>query len=67
MSSQMSALELLRLGDQGREKPFLNKYWPELVGVFFGISTGAMINFGTRRPVFSGNNYIITLKRSSKQ
>ncbi|KAL0880827.1 hypothetical protein ABMA27_002012 [Loxostege sticticalis] len=54
MSSQMSAIDLLRLGDQGREKPFLNKFWPELLGVAFGIGTGVAINFGTRRPVFSG-------------
>ncbi|XP_061730145.1 NADH dehydrogenase [ubiquinone] 1 subunit C2 [Cydia pomonella] len=54
MSSQMSAIDLLKLGDDCREKPFLNKYWPEILGVGFGIATGVFINFGTRRPVFSG-------------
>ncbi|XP_053612925.1 NADH dehydrogenase [ubiquinone] 1 subunit C2 [Plodia interpunctella] len=54
MSSQLSALELLKLGDEGREKPFLNKIWPQLLGVFFGVGSAAAINFGTRRPLFSG-------------
>ncbi|XP_073949481.1 NADH dehydrogenase (ubiquinone) B14.5 B subunit [Choristoneura fumiferana] len=54
MSSQLSAIELLKLGDQGRTKPFLNQYWPQILGVSFGIASGVFINFGTRRPVFSG-------------
>ncbi|XP_028168904.1 NADH dehydrogenase [ubiquinone] 1 subunit C2 [Ostrinia nubilalis] len=54
MSSQMSAIELLNLGDQGRQKPFLNKFWPEIIGVAFGIGSAAAVNFGTRRPIFSG-------------
>ncbi|XP_013187115.1 NADH dehydrogenase [ubiquinone] 1 subunit C2 [Amyelois transitella] len=54
MSSQLSALELLKLGDEGREKPFLNKIWPQLLGFVFGVGTASAINFGTRRPVLSG-------------
>lgn len=54
MSSQLSAIELLKLGDEGREKPLLNKYWPEVVGSVLGVCTGIFLNFQTRRPVFSG-------------
>ncbi|XP_028034300.1 NADH dehydrogenase [ubiquinone] 1 subunit C2 [Bombyx mandarina] len=54
MSLHMSAQELLKLGDEGRQKPFLNKYWPEIIGVTFGIGTGMFLNFQTKRPVFSG-------------
>jgi hypothetical protein len=58
MSSQMSAVELLKLGDQERAKPFLNLIWPQLLGTVFGIGSAAAINFGTRRPVFSGKYYV---------
>ncbi|CAH2076160.1 unnamed protein product, partial [Iphiclides podalirius] len=54
MASSLSAYELLKLGDEDRKKPFLNIYWPYIVGVGFGICTGVCINFGTRRPLFSG-------------
>ncbi|XP_045495213.1 NADH dehydrogenase [ubiquinone] 1 subunit C2 [Colias croceus] len=54
MSSQMSAIDLLKLGDEGRTKPFLNQYWPFILGVSFGVGTGVVMNFGTRRPVMSG-------------
>ncbi|CAG9785553.1 unnamed protein product [Diatraea saccharalis] len=54
MSSDMSAIELLKLGDRGRTKPFLNLYWPHLMGICFGIGSGCAINFGTRRPLMSG-------------
>lgn len=54
MSSQLSAVELLNLGDGDRKKPALNKYWPEVLGVTFGLGIAAFINFQTRRPVFSG-------------
>ncbi|CAH0407007.1 unnamed protein product [Chilo suppressalis] len=54
MSSDMSAIELLKLGDAGRTKPFLNVYWPHIIGTFFGVATGVAINFGTRRPLLSG-------------
>ncbi|XP_026754877.1 NADH dehydrogenase [ubiquinone] 1 subunit C2 [Galleria mellonella] len=54
MSSQMSAIELLKLGNQGRTKPFLNEYWPQILGVAFGVGAATAINFGTRRPPFSG-------------
>ncbi|KAL4702272.1 hypothetical protein ACJJTC_018586 [Scirpophaga incertulas] len=54
MSSQLSAIELLKLGDEGRTPPFLNKYWPQILGTVFGIGTGVLVNFGTRRPLFSG-------------
>ncbi|KAI5631359.1 NADH-ubiquinone oxidoreductase subunit b14.5b (NDUFC2) domain-containing protein [Phthorimaea operculella] len=53
-SAHLSAKELLKLGDEDRVKPKLNQYWPHILGVAFGIGTGVMINFGTRRPVFSG-------------
>lgn len=55
MSAHLSAIDLLKLGDEDRKKPFLNLYWPYLIGATFGVGTGVMINFGTRRPVFSGN------------
>ncbi|XP_059049634.1 NADH dehydrogenase [ubiquinone] 1 subunit C2 [Achroia grisella] len=54
MSSQMSAIELLKLGNEGRQKPFLNAYWPQILGVAFGVGAAVSINFGTRRPLFSG-------------
>ncbi|CAK1549478.1 unnamed protein product [Leptosia nina] len=54
MSSQMSAIDLLKLGDEDRKKPFLNQYWSYIVGVAFGLGTGIYMNFGTRRPVMSG-------------
>ncbi|XP_045768962.1 NADH dehydrogenase [ubiquinone] 1 subunit C2 [Maniola jurtina] len=54
MSSNLSAIELLNMGDQGRKRPFLNEYWPYILGGFFGIGTGVMINFGTKRPLMSG-------------
>ncbi|CAH4037855.1 NADH dehydrogenase [ubiquinone] 1 subunit C2 [Pieris brassicae] len=54
MSSQLSAIELLKLGDEGRKKPFLNQYWSYIMGVAFGLGTGVFMNFGTRRPVMSG-------------
>lgn len=54
MSSQLSAIELLKLGNQGRETPFLNKIWPQFLGVVIGVSAGAALNFGSRRPLFSG-------------
>ncbi|KAJ2946812.1 hypothetical protein O0L34_g16136 [Tuta absoluta] len=53
-AGHLSAQELLKLGDEDRCKPFLNQYWPEIMGVFFGISSGCAVNFTTRRPVFSG-------------
>lgn len=59
MSSQLSAIELLKLGDEGRTRPFLNQIWPQFLGVAFGIGTGVALNFGTKRPLFSGNHYII--------
>ncbi|XP_041987385.1 NADH dehydrogenase [ubiquinone] 1 subunit C2 [Aricia agestis] len=54
MASNLSAIELLKLGNEGREVPLLNKYWPHILGVGFGIGTAMAINFGTRRPLFSG-------------
>ncbi|OWR54570.1 NADH dehydrogenase [ubiquinone] 1 subunit C2 [Danaus plexippus] len=54
MSSQMTALELLKLGDQGREAPVLNKYWPYILGAVFGVGTGITLNLCTRRPIWSG-------------
>lgn len=54
MSSQLSAIELLKLGDEGRQKPTLTKYWPEFLGVTMGIGLAAFMNFQTRRPAFSG-------------
>lgn len=54
MSATTSALDLLKLGDEGREKPFLNKIWPEFLGVIFGVGTACCVNFGTRRPLLSG-------------
>ncbi|KAG6456645.1 NADH dehydrogenase [ubiquinone] 1 subunit C2 [Manduca sexta] len=54
MSSQMSAIELLKLGDEGRIKPTLNVYWPYVLGLAFGVGTGAFLNFQSRRPPFSG-------------
>ncbi|XP_072939050.1 NADH dehydrogenase [ubiquinone] 1 subunit C2 [Epargyreus clarus] len=54
MASHLPATELLKLGNEGRDIPFLNKYWPYILGVPFGICSGIMVNFGTRRPVFSG-------------
>lgn len=62
MSATWNAVELLNLGDEGRTKPYINQYWPQTLGVIFGIGTGVFINFGTRRPVFSGN-YIITITK----
>ncbi|KAJ8721623.1 hypothetical protein PYW07_002398 [Mythimna separata] len=53
-AAHLSAQELLKLGNSGRETPFLNKIWPQVVGTFFGIGTGVFLNFQTRRPVFSG-------------
>ncbi|XP_026733012.1 NADH dehydrogenase [ubiquinone] 1 subunit C2 [Trichoplusia ni] len=54
MSSQMTAIELLELGDEGRKRPLLNQHWPSIIGSIFGVCTGIFINFQTRRPVFSG-------------
>ncbi|XP_022814984.1 NADH dehydrogenase [ubiquinone] 1 subunit C2 [Spodoptera litura] len=54
MSSQLSARELLELGDEGRTKTVLSKYWPQILGTFFGIGSASFINFQTRRPIFSG-------------
>ncbi|CAH0581172.1 unnamed protein product [Chrysodeixis includens] len=54
MSSHMTAVELLKLGDKGRKRPFLNKHWPNILGTVFGVCSGIFINFQTRRPVFSG-------------
>ncbi|XP_023936470.1 NADH dehydrogenase [ubiquinone] 1 subunit C2 [Bicyclus anynana] len=54
MASNLSAIELLKLGDQDRVKPVLNQYWPYILGGFFGIGTGICINFGTKRPLMSG-------------
>ncbi|CAH2263434.1 NADH dehydrogenase [ubiquinone] 1 subunit C2 [Pararge aegeria] len=54
MTSNLSAIELLKLGNEGRIKPFLNQYWPYILGGVFGIGTGVMINFGTKRPLMSG-------------
>ncbi|XP_026490770.1 NADH dehydrogenase [ubiquinone] 1 subunit C2 [Vanessa tameamea] len=54
MSSNLTAIELLNLGNEGRQKPVLNQYWPYLLGTFFGVGTGVMLNFGTKRPLFSG-------------
>ncbi|KAI5635641.1 NADH-ubiquinone oxidoreductase subunit b14.5b (NDUFC2) domain-containing protein [Phthorimaea operculella] len=53
-AGHLSAKQLLELGDEDRRKPFLNQYWPEIMGVFFGIGSGCIMNWGTRRPVFSG-------------
>lgn len=55
MATHLSAIELLKLGDEDRKKPFLNVYWPYIIGVTFGVGTGIFMNFGTRRPLFSGN------------
>ncbi|KPI96803.1 NADH dehydrogenase [ubiquinone] 1 subunit C2 [Papilio xuthus] len=54
MSAHLSAIDLLKLGDEDRTKPFLNQIWPYVIGVPFGIGSGIMMNFGTRRPIFSG-------------
>ncbi|KOB74180.1 NADH dehydrogenase [ubiquinone] 1 subunit C2 [Operophtera brumata] len=54
MSSQLSAIELLKLGDAGRQKPWANYYWPQILGVTIGVCTGSFLNYQTRRPVFSG-------------
>ncbi|XP_068632752.1 NADH dehydrogenase [ubiquinone] 1 subunit C2 [Battus philenor] len=54
MSSSLSAIDLLKLGDEDRQKPFLNTIWPYVVGVTVGVGTGMFINFGSRRPAFSG-------------
>ncbi|CAH0702541.1 unnamed protein product [Spodoptera exigua] len=54
MSSQLSARELLELGDEGRTKSVLTRFWPEVLGTFFGVGVGTFINFQTRRPPFSG-------------
>ncbi|CAH0714243.1 unnamed protein product, partial [Brenthis ino] len=54
MSSNLSAIELLNLGNEGRVKPVLNKYWSYILGGFFGMGTGIIINFGTKRPLMSG-------------
>ncbi|KAJ8730914.1 hypothetical protein PYW08_002327 [Mythimna loreyi] len=53
-ASHLSAQELLKLGNNGREIPVLNKVWPIVIGTFFGVGSGVFINFQTRRPVFSG-------------
>lgn len=55
-ASHLSAHELLQLGNTGREVPLLNKFWPEIVGTFFGVGTGVFLNFQTRRPIFSGKS-----------
>lgn len=60
MSATWNAVDLLNLGDEGRTKPYINQYWAQTLGVIFGVGTGVFINFGTRRPSFSGN-YIITI------
>ncbi|CAH2108100.1 unnamed protein product [Euphydryas editha] len=54
MSSNLSAIELLNLGNEGRKQPVLNEYWPYILGTFFGVGTGLFINFGTKRPLMSG-------------
>ncbi|CAK1601207.1 unnamed protein product [Parnassius mnemosyne] len=54
MTSHLTAVELLKLGDEDRKKPFLNIYWPYIIGTAFGVGTGVFMNFGTRRPLFSG-------------
>lgn len=54
----MSAIELLKLGDQGRKKPFLNKYWPQIIGTTIGVSAAVFINYQTRRPPFSGKSLL---------
>ncbi|XP_075974964.1 NADH dehydrogenase (ubiquinone) B14.5 B subunit [Anticarsia gemmatalis] len=54
MSSQLSAIELLKLGNTGRETPALNKFWPEFIGISLGVAGATFVNFQTRRPPFSG-------------
>ncbi|VVC97346.1 unnamed protein product [Leptidea sinapis] len=54
MSSNLSAIELLQLGNEDRKKPFLNEYWTYILGTAFGVTSGIFMNFGTRRPVMSG-------------
>lgn len=54
MSSNLTALELLKLGDEGRIKPTLNRYWPQVVGITLGVGAAAFINYQTKRPPFSG-------------
>lgn len=66
MSSQLSAIDLLKLGDEGRKKPLLNQYWSYILGVAFGLGTGIILNFGTRRPVMSGKQLHNTIYNYSR-
>uniref|UniRef100_A0A2A4K4U1 NADH dehydrogenase [ubiquinone] 1 subunit C2 n=1 Tax=Heliothis virescens TaxID=7102 RepID=A0A2A4K4U1_HELVI len=52
--SQLSAIELLNKGNEGREVPVLNKHWTEILGATFGLCMGIFLNHQTRRPAFSG-------------
>lgn len=61
MSANMSAIELLQLGDCERKKPWVNYYWAQILGIGMGVSAGAYLNYQTRRPAFSGAHYIIPL------
>ncbi|XP_049867943.1 NADH dehydrogenase [ubiquinone] 1 subunit C2 [Pectinophora gossypiella] len=54
MTTNLTALELLNLGDGDRTRPWINQHWSKVLGLLFGVSTGVIINFGTRRPLFSG-------------
>ncbi|KAG7306141.1 hypothetical protein JYU34_008733 [Plutella xylostella] len=54
MASHLSAIELLKRGDDDRIKPYLNQYWPYVLGSTLGFCTGMLINFGTKRPIYSG-------------
>lgn len=55
MASNLSAIELLNMGNEGRITPVLNKYWSYILGGAFGIGAGVLLNFATKRPLMSGN------------
>ena len=56
-AAHLTAQQLLNLGeDCARRTPVLTKYWPTIMGTFFGIGSAIFLNFQTRRPIFSGTS-----------
>lgn len=54
-----SALKLLEDSSE-RKKTFLNDIWTPMACGLVGFGAMCFVNYGTRRPIFSGNKYTLT-------